>query len=309
MLQFLRLAGVVVIALAAFSSCEKAPEPAYQTEQHPKIMLDVSYGNDPKQKMDVYLPSNRSTNTSIVIFVHGGSFIYGDKNDFSSFSRYLAASGYAVANINYRLVDATGLYNDPTLHKESSVKVEDQVDDVSAAVDFVIKNAKSWVASNRRIAIAGHSAGGTLALLYGYDARNMHKVQAISNIAGALDLVYTNYPSWQTLPPYVLESGFRFTGAKVEEGTEQHYKNISPMYAANKNQQIPTLNIFPEYNYVDGLPRQDVYTYYDFNATLGQLGVPNEFLFLNGADHNLSKEAHQLTALQATIAYFNKNIK
>jgi len=295
--------------LICFSACRKADEPLYQTEEKAQVFLNLAYGNSAKQTIDVYLPPNRSTNTSIIIFVHGGSFIGGDKSEFSAHAKFLAACGYAVVNVNYRLVDATGLFNLPVKHMESAVKVKDQVDDVSAVVDFAIANAKKWVVSSRRIAIAGHSAGGTLALLYSYDARNTNKVQAVSNIAGALDMIFTSVPNWQFFPAYILEGGFRYTGYTVEQANEKHYKDISPFFKANAGKKIPTLNVFPENNEVDGLPKQDLTTYNDFTAQLKKLKVPNQFVFIPGADHIFSDPRDWELVLLKTVAYFNENIK
>lgn len=297
------------VLLICCAACRKTDEPSYQTAEKAQVLSNVAYGNHVGQTMDVYLPPNRSTNTSIIIFVHGGSFIGGDKSEFNAQAKFLAGCGYAVVNLNYRLVDASGIFDIPVKHMESAVKVKDQVDDVSAVVDFAIANAKKWVVSSRRIAIAGHSAGGTLALLYSYDERNSNKVQAVSNIAGALDMIFTNVPNWQLYPPYILEGGFRYTGYKVEQANEQHYKDISPFFKANANKKIPTLNIFPQNNDVDGLPKQDLTTYNNFTAQLKQLKVPNQLMFVPGADHNFSDPRDWELVLLKTVAYFNENIK
>ena len=299
----------IIVLLVFFASCKKTEEPSYQTESEAKAILNLSYGADPKQVMDVYLPPNRSTNTSVIIFVHGGSFIGGDKNDFSAHARYLAGSGYAVLNVNYRLVDASGIFDYPTRHKESQVKVKNQVDDISAIVDFAISQARSWVVSGTRIGIAGHSAGATLAMLYSYDARNANKVQAVSNVAGALDLQFTNVANWQYLPAYILEGGFRYTGFKVEVANEPHYKAISPMFTLNERRLVPTLSFFPEYNNVDGLPKQDFNTFNKFTSELNKFKVPNELVFLKGADHNLTRVTDWEIALNKTVAYFNEHIQ
>lgn len=48
-----------------------------------KTMLNESYGTDPLQKMDIYLPANRSvTATKVIIMIHGGGWTGGDKSDF-----------------------------------------------------------------------------------------------------------------------------------------------------------------------------------------------------------------------------------
>jgi acetyl esterase/lipase len=307
--KYLEIIAVAFVVLL-FSACRKEEQPSYQIEPVAKTMLNVSYGNDPEQKMDVYLPANRTSNTGVIIFVHGGSFIGGDKNEYSSLVKYFVDRGYAVLNVNYRLVVSNGLKNLPLpTHLESPIKVKDQVSDISTIVDFAIINAHNWVVSNSRIGIAGHSAGATLALLYSYDARNTKKIKAVSNIAASLDLTFTDLPNWQFLPPSILESGYRYTGFAVDPANEQHYKDISPLYVANTNKLVPTLTIFPENNTSIGLPKQDITVFNAFTTKLIELKIPNQFLLIPGADHTLSKANDWLLALNKTFIFFNENIK
>ncbi|MGF1926220.1 MAG: alpha/beta hydrolase, partial [Bacteroidia bacterium] len=71
---------VLLVLASTFSSCKKDEavlvDPKITVEA--QTLLDVAYGSHAQQKMDVYLPANRDANTSLVIFVHGGSFISGD---------------------------------------------------------------------------------------------------------------------------------------------------------------------------------------------------------------------------------------
>ncbi|TCC94510.1 alpha/beta hydrolase [Pedobacter frigiditerrae] len=298
--------GFMVLMLFA---CDKAEEVSYQTKTEAEIILDLSYGTDPKQVMDVYLPPNRTSNMATIILIHGGSFIGGDKSQYTNAAKYLASSGFAVLNVNYRLVDATGVYNLPNpVHKESAVKLKDQVADVSAAVDFAIAHAKQWVISGSRLSIAGHSAGGTLGLLYAYGDKNANKVKAVSNLAGALDLVFTNFSGWQVFPSYIVEGGYRFTGFEISLANETAYKEISPLYFANENKRVPTLNVFPQNNIVEGLPLQDKAIYDKFTDRLHVLKVPNELYYVKGADHAFSKSIHMQEVLDKSVSFFNENL-
>lgn len=298
--------GFMVLMLLA---CDKAEEVSYQTKAEAQIFLNLSYGTDPKQVMDVYLPPNRTSNMATIILIHGGSFIGGDKSQYTVAAQSLALSGFAVLNVNYRLVDATGVYNLPTpLHKESAVKLKDQVADISMAVDFAIAHAKEWVVSGSRLSIAGHSAGGTLGLLYAYGDKNTNKVKAVSNLAGALDMVFTNVSGWETYQYYILEGGYRFTGVEISVANETAYKEISPLYVANEKKRVPTLNVFPQNNYVDGLPLQGRTTYDQFTSRLNALKVPNEFYYVKGADHAFSKPSHMQDALEKSISFFKEKL-
>lgn len=301
-----------VFLFVAASSCKK-DAPVVETPKiitEAKTITNLSYGSNAAQVMDVYLPTNRTSNTSVIIFVHGGSFIAGDKSDFSSLVKELVRNDFAVLNVNYRLVDATGLYDTPVKHLESAVKVKDQVADMALVVDYAIAHAKEWQVSESKMAMAGHSAGATLSLLYAYDARNANKIKAVANLAGALDQTFTDIPFYNfLLPSAVLEGGYRYTGYEVSAANEQHYKDISPLYVANSTQKIPTLTIFPENNSVDGLPKQDRKTFDAFTAKLNSVGVPNKFVQIAGADHEFSKVGNFDIVLTETTAYFKANLK
>lgn len=298
-----------VVLLVLFAGCEKKDVPAYQIEASAKTLLDVAYGTDAKQKIDVYLPANRTSNTGIIILVHGGSFIGGDKAEMSVQAKYLTTVGYAVINVNYRLVNGSELLTQANPSRiESTVKVKDQVTDMSAIVDFVIANANEWVVNENRIVMIGHSAGGSLALLYSYDKRNTKKVKAVSNLAGALDLVFSNIPNWQFLPPALLEAGYRYTGFEVALPNEQYYVAISALSVANADRKIPTLNVLPQNNDIQGLPKQDMATYNAFTTRLNELKVPNQFYFVTGANHYFSQPGKWQEVLDASMLYFNKTL-
>lgn len=67
--------------------------------------LDVAYGEHPRHRLDVYLPTGRSRGT--VVYVHGGGFIGGDKNSdgvfYVNIGRWLARNGWTAVIPNYRL--------------------------------------------------------------------------------------------------------------------------------------------------------------------------------------------------------------
>jgi len=301
---------IVLIAFISitFSACKKDTVETPKVVTEAKTTLNVKYGASALQNMDIYLPANRTSNTGLVIFAHGGSFIGGDKDDYTTLVKELVRNDFAVININYRLVDATGLYDSPVRHMQSAVKIKDQVSDVSLAIDYAIAHAKEWQVSESKIALAGHSAGATLALLYSYDARNTNKVKVVANLAGALDLTFPDVPDFllQFLPDNILEGGYRYTGYEVKQDNLRFYKEISPLYA-NIAQKVPTLTLFPENNSVGDLPNQGKATFEAFTTKLNSLSVPNKFVQIAGADHEFTGKFDLV--LKEVVTYFNANLK
>ena len=297
----------LLLLLLAFTSCKKDKD--NDTAANAEVMTDVAYGPDASQKMDVYLPANRSDETGVIVLVHGGSFVSGDKSEINVAVEKLKDQGYAVVNINYRLVDGGGLSAAQPVHKESAVKIKDQVDDVAKAIAYIRDHDDEWVIDDDKIGLAGHSAGATLALLYAYDNRNDGHVKAVANWAGALDITFTDLPGWQFYPRVLFETGFRYTGYELNLENDSRYKAISPLYVANANRKVPTLNIFPENNRVGQMPKQDISVYNSFTARLNEIGVPNKFVQVGGADHVFSQPGNYDKVTSETLAYFNANIR
>ena len=182
-IHLMRTLVFTTLLLAIFvSSCKKEKE----DEDKPVTMLNVSYGSNAQQKMDVYLPAGRGTTiTKVIIMIHGGGWNSGDKSDFNAYVDSLKKREptYAIFNINYRLANAPDLF--PA-----------QEQDVKAAVEFIYGKRSEYLISDKFVLI-GASAGAHLALLQGYKYTTPVKVKAIVDFFGPTDLVdmYNNPPT------------------------------------------------------------------------------------------------------------------
>lgn len=134
---------------------------AFKCKWDGAIEADVKYGGG--NKFDLYLPADKSRESyGLVVYLHSGSFNTGDKKDDAEILKWLSAKGYVAAGVNYTL----GSNRNP-------VSVYDQSLDIKDAVPKVVKQAEKLGYKINGMAIAGGSAGGTLALLYALrDAKN-----------------------------------------------------------------------------------------------------------------------------------------
>jgi len=115
------------------------------------VQKDVAYGDDPKQKMDVFLPKQTKGKTPAIILIHGGSWIGGDKINMTHWLKPLqeAFPDDAIFTLNYRLASRQNNANPwPT-----------QIDDVDKAVDFIKKSAKDYNINKKQLILLGESAG------------------------------------------------------------------------------------------------------------------------------------------------------
>src|SRR6185436_7956948 len=169
--------------ITVISSCKKDDD----TDQDQSVtMLNISYGTNPQQKMDVYLPANRSTTiTKVIIMIHGGGWNSGDKSDFNAYVDSLKKRepSYAIFNINYRLANTPDIF--PA-----------QEQDVKAAIEFINSKRQEYRVSDKFV-LVGASAGAHLALLQGYKYSTPVKPKAIIDFFGPTDLValYNNPPN------------------------------------------------------------------------------------------------------------------
>jgi acetyl esterase/lipase len=196
-----------------------------------ETLTNIAYGEDPKQQMDIYLPAGRDTiNTKLIILLHGGGWIRGDKSEFDPYVAALQERlpGYAFANINYRLYD-NGLHRFP-----------DQENDVKAAVDF-LANKSAEYGFSKNFVLIGASAGAHLALLQGYKNTGTIKPKAIVSFFGPTDLEHLyNHPAYPAVP--FLLSGI--TGGTPDKNPEA-FKASSPISFVD-SQSPPTFILHGE---------------------------------------------------------------
>jgi acetyl esterase len=119
------------------------------------VERDVSYGSDALQKLDVWRPKAARGPVPIVVFVHGGGFVRGDKKDYDNIPAYFARHGFLGININYRLAPA--------------VTWPAASEDVGGAVAWLEANAAAQGGDPRRIVVIGHSAGASAVASYVLD--------------------------------------------------------------------------------------------------------------------------------------------
>jgi acetyl esterase/lipase len=138
---------------------------------------DLAYAEkSPVEKLDLYLPAKKSTPAPLIIWIHGGGFMVGDKRsmprrDFGPAPKpsglsgpyqiqvpnvaALVAKGYAVVSLNYRLATS---FIDGALPATQDGK---------AAVRFLRANSSKYNLDPNRFAVWGNSAGGYMAAIIG----------------------------------------------------------------------------------------------------------------------------------------------
>lgn len=124
---------------------------------------DISYGDGEKNKFDMYFPADNTKQTyGLVVYIHAGGFTTGDKSDDKEMLQWLCSKGYVAVGVNYTLRD-----ND-----NPNASVYSQSIEIKNSIPVIKETAEKMGYKLDKMAISGGSAGGTLALLYGYRDAN-----------------------------------------------------------------------------------------------------------------------------------------
>jgi len=232
-------------------------------------------------QLDVYLPATNSAAAAgaSVIVVHGGSWSGGERGDFPQWNRWLAAQGYTVFDVDYRVAPQPN-YSTAT-------------GDVKCAVRWVKNHAAEFKISPERIAVLGRSAGAHLALLAAYSADDERlpstcleneigeDVRAVVSFYAPIDLswAYDNPANRRVIDgPATLS---RFLGGSPHESDEmrERYFLASPV-AHVSAETPPTLLI---HGGQDQLVRSENMT--RLAARLKEANAPHKTLFIPYAQH------------------------
>ncbi|MEO1192695.1 MAG: alpha/beta hydrolase [Pseudomonadota bacterium] len=143
---------------------------------------EIAYGAHPLQRLDLALPDRSSGQAlPLLVFIHGGYWQSLDKSDFALVAPPFLEAGIAVASLNYRLAP--------------EVPLDAIVTDIAAATARLAEEATSLGLAQRHWVLAGHSAGGHLAIMELLRDRRaveregaQPRYAAVSAISGIYDL-------------------------------------------------------------------------------------------------------------------------
>lgn len=105
-----------------------------------------------ENKLDVYRPKNTQGKIPVIVSVHGGGWVYGDKELYQFYGMTLAQRGFAVVNFTYRLAP--------------EVKFPAPLEDTNNVISWMYENQEEYGLDMEHVFMVGDSAGGHLCGLY-----------------------------------------------------------------------------------------------------------------------------------------------
>lgn len=244
-----------------------------------------SYGPDMRQMMDVFLPEGRNLETTpLLIYIHGGAWIDGSKEEFAQVRAALGQNfqDYAFVAINYRLFDFISRRNPfPT-----------QENDVIAAIQYIEDQKSEWDIDGPTI-LAGASAGGHLALLHSY------KNPQIGNIKA----VVTFFPPTDLSQLYGFNQLTTLGLTEILQGTPttnpENYVQSSPVSFVTAN-SIPTVFFHGTTDTVVPISQSEI-----LRQVLIEKNVPHLYEEISGQGHGFNPETN-IRLLEQAATFINQ---
>ena len=161
------VAASVVMCAFAFAAESKQPP------QREPTLANVRYGNHERQVLDFWKAGSAQP-TPLVVHIHGGGWVYGDKRPVADLEKYLEA-GISVVSINYRFIQHA-------IAAGAKPPVQWPLADAARALQFVRSKAAEWNIDPRRIGATGGSAGACSSLWLAFH-RNLADPRSADPIA------------------------------------------------------------------------------------------------------------------------------
>lgn len=137
----------------SFKESDDRRDAGLTTPENVERYDDIAYGDDAvSQSLDVYRPKGIDGKLPVIVSVHGGGWVYGDKERYQYYCMSLVQHGFAVVNFTYRLAPE---------HKFPAA-----IEDINAVFKFVLENNEKYGFDTEHIFAVGDSAGAHQLGLY-----------------------------------------------------------------------------------------------------------------------------------------------
>ncbi len=151
--EVLAVLVMLFASLALSPMAAQKPKPAPPLPEGTKAHRNLEYvqGGHERHKLDLYLPEKADGPLPVIVWIHGGAWLGGSKENPPALP--FLGRGYAVASVNYRL--------------SSHALFPAQIEDCKAAIRWLRASAKTYNLDPDHIGVWGASAGGHLVALLG----------------------------------------------------------------------------------------------------------------------------------------------
>ena len=263
------------------------------------IYNDLNYENDYGHKYDLYVPANLDIGNAqqLILFIHGGSFNSGAKEDGEVWCKYYASKGYIAASLDYSL---------QTVQEDASlVRMNTEIKE---CVNAINEKCKELGYTLDGMATCGVSAGGTLAMNYAYTCAetSVVPVKFVFQLAAPADFEPSDWDILKKVNKLDTDAEFlsMMTGVNITEEIiksgeyEKYVDMISPARLVNEN-SVPTLL---GYGLKDHLVPRELK--YKLVSALEDNGVEYDYFEFPNCNHGMYRDLDMLKQfLELSLEY------
>ena len=282
-MKFLKFFAFLPLCLSLYS-CGK-PSPKVIENDDYTFFQDHSYGEHERHLFDLYLPKNPTKRHGLILNIHGGGWVAGDKESFGdSLPAQVRKYGLAAAAIDYRYVNG------------KDIIWSDLLDDITASLNAIKSLAAEHDFNLTTMSLTGGSAGAHLSLLYAYRVADKAPIRPVSvvSLSGPTDF---NDPNYFPLGDEIVKMCEKVTGVSMLDGITPEEKEAlrgpSPVDYVTAN-TVPTLLAHSTVDTI--IPYSNAET---LKQKLDECGVKNDLVVFPTGGHGLSPDPEALEELNA----------
>lgn len=197
-----------------------------------EIYSNLDYENDNGNQYDLYIPSglDKLENQYLILFIHGGSFNSGSKEDGESWCKYYATKWYITASVDYTLQNQG---------KDASIYLMNE--EIENAVTAIKQKTEELGYHIAGMAPCGVSAGGTLAMNLAYNGNSAIPVKFVFQLAAPTYFAPSEWSLLMKVDRLDSEEKFcKMMMGKELEDYDTEIQNISPACIVNED-SVPSL--------------------------------------------------------------------
>ena len=294
--------SIIAFFMGLFGMGGNDGKPVVPSGENYTQYVNLAYGDHERQKLDLCIPNDASGDLGLVLFIHGGAWIAGDKesylNGVASAAKYYGVAGAA---LNYHYIS-------------DSVHMDTLMNDIGLALSKIKAIGAERGVNINKVLLTGDSAGGHMSLLYAYSEADSAPIKPVAVVSNSGPTDFTDesfYINNDIGNSETMAALFSWAGGKpfiyadrAKPEIKASLEAISPLSYVNAS-TVPTIlnhgdkdTIVPYSNAVS------------LDSKLTEYGVPHHFNTYRNDGHGLGNDkATDDVAYTHLIEYINTYLK
>ena len=238
-----------------------------------QVFENIRYGKAERDLVTIYVPESAYDNeeNGCILYIHGGSWQGGEKEDMAPHCKKLAMKGYITATMSYSLIG----------EETTDVTAFTMLDEIDMCIDAIKEFSEEKDLNITKLATSGYSAGGHISMLYSYSRPQDSSIELAftANRVGPSDM---GKDVWGSYSLAGMLAGVSITNEMVESGEAKRIADsVSPVAFVDEN-TMPSI-----FAYAGNDPLVQKGNRLSMEKTFKDNGTPYEYIFYPLSGHGL----------------------